>query len=248
MQRYFIDQVLTLDEVLQLPMDIAHHVFDVMRGKLAEQIYLVDTQQQLFIGKIVALDKTQPNIQVIEQLESDVELPISVAIACGLSKGDKLEWIAQKGTECGMSNFYPLALSRDVMKWEAKKSAKKIERLNKIVQEAAEQSHRLKVPTVHDLSHLDEFIHQAAQYSIKLIAYEEVAKVGEHAQLKQLLTKIKQDDRILMVFGSEGGLSEQEVSKLKAAGFIACSLGPRILRAETAPIYFLSAVSYQIEL
>ena len=86
------------------------------------------------------------------------------------------------------------------------------------------------------------------KFDYKLIAFEEEAKRGEKAQLAQVLTAVQSGQSILFVFGPEGGLTIEEVSKLSRAGFIACGLGPRILRTETAPLYALAAVSYQVEL
>ena len=81
-----------------------------------------------------------------------------------------------------------------------------------------------------------------------MIAYEESAKAGEMAHLAQVLTDVQPGERILAVFGPEGGIMPAEIETLVAAGGILCGLGPRILRTETAPLYLLSAASYQLEL
>ncbi|MGY3815638.1 16S rRNA (uracil(1498)-N(3))-methyltransferase [Globicatella sulfidifaciens] len=249
MQRYFIEDSLTIGQQVILDAEITHHIYDVMRGKTGEHILLVDTKQQVYLASLAAKQGSFGMAIIESEIEHQSEFPISeVAIACGLSKNDKLEWIVQKATECGMTQFYPLTLKRDVMKWPGEKATKRMMRLQKIAQEAAEQSHRVQIPTINELSSLKQLINLADDYTIKLIAYEETAKRGQHAQLKEALIHLKASDRLLMVFGSEGGLTPEEVSQLEEAGFICCSLGPRILRAETAPVYFLSALSYQLEL
>lgn len=249
MQRYFVEDSLTIGQTVELNTDITHHAFDVMRGKAGDQILLVDAQQQVYLTSLVEKNGSI-GIGTIETLiEHQAEFPLNqVAIACGLSKNDKLEWIVQKATECGMTQFYPLALKRDVMKWPREKATKRVDRLQKIAQEAAEQSHRVQIPMIKELSTLKQLINLADDYTIKLIAYEETAKSGQHAQLKETLVHLKASDCVLMVFGSEGGLAPEEVAQLEDVGFVCCSLGPRILRAETAPLYFLSALSYQLEL
>ena len=83
---------------------------------------------------------------------------------------------------------------------------------------------------------------------MKLIAYEDSAKQGEKSVLAEVLSKLKISSQLMVVFGPEGGLAENEVKQLIQNGFKACGLGPRILRTETAPLYLLSAVSYQLEL
>ena len=135
-----------------------------------------------------------------------------------------------------------------MVKWTGDKADKKIERLQKIAEEASEQSHRLKVPRVTSVMTLKELVNYTSDFEQKLIAYEESAKVGESLQLVKSLQSLQENESVIFVFGPEGGIEEQEVALLEESGYIPCSLGPRILRAETAPLYALAAVSYQCEL
>ena len=139
-------------------------------------------------------------------------------------------------------------MSRNVVKWNKDKASKKTERLQKIAEEASEQSHRLKVPFVSEVMTIDSLIEYTKTYHQKLIAYEEAAKEGERVQLVKSLQALKEGEKIVFVFGPEGGIDEKEVAKLQMNEFHTCSLGPRILRAETAPLYALSALSYQCEI
>jgi len=91
-------------------------------------------------------------------------------------------------------------------------------------------------------------IQLSAQYNHKIVAYEEEAKNGEQKNFAKMLSFAKPKDKILLVFGPEGGLTSKEASDLLAHGFELCGLGPRILRTETAPLYALSAISYHFEL
>ena len=95
---------------------------------------------------------------------------------------------------------------------------------------------------------LQSLIEKSDSYDIKLVAYEEVSRQGETKNLVKSLQSLKKGGSVLVVFGPEGGLTDEEVEKLLECGFISCGLGPRILRTETAPLYLLSAVSYQLEL
>ncbi|MBS4460971.1 MULTISPECIES: 16S rRNA (uracil(1498)-N(3))-methyltransferase [unclassified Facklamia] len=248
MQRYFVSENLAVEDTVLLSAEDSHHLLRVMRAKIGTKVYLVDGASQLFVAELLEEVSAQARLVMLELMDTRVELAPHIAIACGLSKNDKLEWIVQKATECGMHQFYPLALKRDVMKWQENKADKKVERLTKIAKEAAEQSHRVMMPVIESQQNLSTFIKQTEHYTVKLIAYEETAKAGEHQQLKSQLLAVKPTDSIVMVFGSEGGLAAEEVEQLTQAGFVSCSLGPRILRAETAPIVFLSAISYQLEL
>lgn len=252
MQQYFVAvKDLTVGERVQLSQVDSHHFLKVMRAQTKEQVTVVSEAGVSYLAELVAIIEDNAELQII-QLEKvelhSVELPVHVTIACGLSKNDKVETIVQKATECGMAEFMPLSLKRDVVKWIGKKADAKIERLSKIAKGAAEQSHRLIVPQIANLHNLEQLIHQSASFDIKLIAFEENAKSGHHSQLARVFKQLQGHERILVVFGSEGGLELKEVERLEEAGFISCSLGPRILRAETAPIYFLSALSFSLEL
>lgn len=246
MQRYFVKgNVSETTHSLVFSKDQVHQLKKVMRVRAGEQFEVVDDASQLAIVEVTELDPFE--VKVVELLEQKVELPVSVTIAVG-PKGDKLDWIVQKATELGVSEIIPLSLTRNVVKWNGDKSAKKIERLQKIAEEASEQSHRLKVPCVTSVMTLKELANYTSDFEQKLIAYEESAKVGESLQLVKSLQSLQENERIIFVFGPEGGIEEQEVELLEQSGYLPCSLGPRILRAETAPLYALAAVSYQCEL
>ena len=247
MQRYFINQVIqSFGEKISVLKDQEHHMVKVMRMNIDESCEVVDEKEQLYIAKITQLSPFELTIE--EHKEQNVELPIDVTIFVGLSKGDKLETIVQKATELGVHTIVPVEMKRNMVKWTKDKSQKKIERLQKIAQEAAEQSHRLHVPKVLDLMTLKESVVLAKQSTKALVAFEEVAKEGEAAVFVQTLTSLQKGDSIAFYFGPEGGFDLQEIEYLNSQEVYSCALGPRILRAETAPMYALAAVSYHFEL
>lgn len=249
MQQYFYDDSLELGQEIHLSKDDNHHIVRVMRGEMGLKMQIVDINGQRFIGQITSINDHKALLKILT-LDSSInsELPVNVTIACGLSKNDKLDWILQKVIECGANQFIPLTLTRDVVKWNDNKASKRIERLEKIAKKAAEQSHRLVIPKVGPLMTLTELIQEHTDCDHKLVAYEEIAKVGGDRAFKETLNQFKKQDEIIMVFGSEGGFDPYEIALLETNNYIKCSLGPRILRAETAPIYALSAISYQLEL
>ena len=247
MQRYFINQVVqSVGEKISVLKDQEHHMVKVMRMNIEESCEVVDEKEQLYVAKITQLSPLELTIE--EYKEQNVELPIDVTIFVGLSKGDKLETIVQKATELGVHTIVPVEMKRNMVKWTKDKSQKKIERLQKIAQEAAEQSHRLHVPKVLDLMTLKESVILAKQSTKALVAFEEVAKEGEAAVFLQTLTSLQKGDSIAFYFGPEGGFDLQEIEYLNSQEVHSCALGPRILRAETAPMYALAAVSYHFEL
>ncbi|OZM58002.1 16S rRNA (uracil(1498)-N(3))-methyltransferase [Lottiidibacillus patelloidae] len=248
MQRYFVENQSIQNEIVTITGDDVKHIAKVMRMNEGDKIICCNESAQAAICEIEEITNAHITARIVEWVKESSELPVKVTIVQGLPKGDKLDYVMQKGTELGAVAFQPFSAKRSVVKWDAAKVSKKTARLQKIVKEAAEQSHRSIVPKVMDVISLKELLLLSESYDYKLVAYEEEAKAGEVKKLAQVLQNMKQGETVLAVFGPEGGLSEEEVDQLTKNGFTSCSLGPRILRAETAPLYLLSAVSYQTEL
>ncbi|RFU65761.1 16S rRNA (uracil(1498)-N(3))-methyltransferase [Peribacillus glennii] len=248
MQRYFLQENDVQENSIRITGEDYHHITRVMRMEPGDKLICVKKNGQAALCEITEIVNETVVGTVIEWMNDNNELPVRVAIASGLPKGDKLEYIVQKGTELGAHEFIPFIAARSIVKWDQKKAAKKTERLEKIAKEAAEQSHRTIIPDVSDPKTLADLLTCSKEFDFKLIAYEEEAKRGETGALASVLSELKPGQSLLFVFGPEGGLTQGEIEKLIEAGFLACGLGPRILRTETAPLYALSAVSYQLEL
>lgn len=245
MQRYFLEDAHADQEFLNITGDDAKHIIKVMRQSVGDELIAV-VSGKVYLAEIVeaALDV---QVKLIEQLPDRSELPKRVTIACGLPKGDKLELITQKATELGMSALLPYAAERSIVKWDNSKSTKKTERLKKIAKEAAEQSHRSRIPSIHSVHSFRELLEAAKSYDAVIVAYEEEAKQQDGKRFAEILKSLYDKDSILLVFGPEGGISNSEADALARAGAQFASLGPRILRTETAPLYALSAMSYEFE-
>lgn len=248
MQRYFVSNNQEKDGVFQLINADHHHIARVMRMKQGDQIVCVTNDEKSALCEIAEITNEYVLARVIQWNNQSTELPVRITIVSGIPKGDKLEWITQKGTELGAYEFIPFHATRSISKWDNKRAVNKVERLQKIAKEAAEQSHRDLLPTVHQPVSLEELINKSATYDYKLVAFEEDAKSGERSTFAHLLNKVSDGDTMMIVFGPEGGLTQDEVQLLKENDFLSCGLGPRILRTETAPLYALAAVSYQLEL
>ncbi|MGD6804133.1 16S rRNA (uracil(1498)-N(3))-methyltransferase [Rossellomorea aquimaris] len=248
MQRYFIDQQFKEGSPIIIDGENFHHIVRVMRMTEDSMFYVGFLDGESAKVKIETISNDCLQAGIVQWESDEKEMPVKITIASGLPKGDKLELIIQKGTELGAVGFVPFTAERSIVKWDEKKAKKKVERWEKIAKEAAEQSHRQQVPIVHSPVSLKKLVSFAGDYEYKIVAFEEDAKLGEQSNLAGVLKAAKPGDRILAVFGPEGGLTEKEVDTLKENGFLSCGLGPRIMRAETAPFYLLSAASYQFEL
>lgn len=248
MQRYFIEATQLQNDIVTIIGDDAHHISNVMRMKPEAEIICTVPGSSTVRCVLTNISSETITATVVEYVENTNELPISITIASGLPKGDKLELIIQKGTELGATGFLPFAAARSIVKLDDKKAGKKTDRWQKIAKEAAEQSYRHIVPTVKQPVAFQQLLNIIPQFDACIVAYEESAKTGETAQLVQTFQSLKEGARLLVIFGPEGGLSEKEVDQLIAKGAKLCGLGPRILRTETAPFYVLAAASYHFEL
>lgn len=245
MQQYFIKGKAE-KEVTITDKDTIKHMFQVMRLTDEAEVVLVFDDGIKYLAKVT--NSMAHELEIIEALPDQVELPVKVTIASGFPKGDKLDTIAQKVTELGTSALWGYPADWSVVKWDGKKLAKKEDKLAKIVLGAAEQSKRNVVPEVHLFEQKAEFLKSLSSFDHIFIAYEETAKAGQLATLARELKEVKPGAKLLFIFGPEGGISPAEITQFEAAGAIKVGLGPRIMRAETAPLYALSAISYALEL
>ncbi|KRM96388.1 hypothetical protein FC19_GL000676 [Liquorilactobacillus aquaticus DSM 21051] len=235
-----------------LPAEVYHHAVIVMRMKPGDQFEIVAADKKVTVMQLERVTDHAATARVCKKLEHTVELPLQVTIACGLSKKDKADWIVQKATELGAQHFVFFAGDYSIVKWDKNKQGKKLTRLNKIIKGASEQAHRVMVPTVSYFENIKKI--PLEKYSEKMVAYEEAAKEGETAVLAQLVSRLKKQketiakQHLIAVFGPEGGISPAEVQYLRDNDFLLTGLGPRIMRAETAPMYLLSALSFSLEL
>ncbi|MFZ2460001.1 16S rRNA (uracil(1498)-N(3))-methyltransferase [Streptococcus parasuis] len=246
MQQYFVNGRAPQGIFQIKDKDTAKHMFSVMRLQADDQTVLVFDDGIKRLARVV--DSQSKSVEIIEELADNVELPVSVTIAMGFPKGDKLEFVAQKATELGMIALWAFPADWSVVKWDGKKLGKKAEKLEKIAQGAAEQSKRNRIPAIRLFEKKTDFLAQLTGFDQIILAYEEAAKEGEQANLVKALSGLETGQSVLVIVGPEGGVSPEEVAAFEGAGAVKTGLGPRILRAETAPLYALSAISYATEL
>ena len=246
MQQYFIYGSPSADTIEITDKDTIKHMFQVMRLRAGDEVVLVFPDGIKRRAEVV--DAESRTMRIIEMLEDNVELPVNVTVACGFPKGDKFATIAQKSTELGATEICGFPADRSIVKWDDKKLAKLAEKLEKVVQGAAEQSKRNIVPSINLVADKKSFIKSFNEYDKVFVAYEEAAKDGEKSVLANALSEVSAGDKLLFIFGPEGGITDKEIDDFTQAGAVCTGLGPRIMRAETAPMYALSAVSYALEL
>ena len=237
MQRYFVSKE---NENFILSNSDFHHVKDVMRIKNDGQLICV-YENKSYLCSINYFENGY-KINVIEEITKDVELNKKVILYQAVIKNDKFDLVIQKATELGVTDIVPTIFSRSVVKVDDSKKDNKLNRYEKIVKEACEQSHRLVLPMIHAYQKVKTI--KLDEDTLGLIAYE---NNGDYASFKNALLDVDKYNKVAIVIGPEGGFSNDEVDYLVKNGFINISLGKRILRSETASMYALSVLSFYLE-
>lgn len=211
----------------------------VLRLAPGDEVTLCDGDGRDARCTVSALDSNQLTVAIHSVAPSYSEPKLSCSIYMGFPKADKFEHVIQKATELGAYEIVVFPCTRSVSRPDAKSLAKKLERWQKIAVSAAEQSGRGRIPRVLALSSFGEAIHRAAKSDFSALFYENERTCSlKHALEARIFSSVA------LMTGPEGGLTEQEVQSAQNAGLTVCSLGPRILRCETAPLCALSAVLY----
>ncbi len=234
MQRYFVEKKNNNKFILNK--EDSYHITRVMRMKIGEKIEIVSSKKTHICSITVLEPLVEAEIQ--ETLKENNELNCSVTLVQSLVKEQKMDYILQKATELGVSEIIPLITTRSVVKMD-KKEIKKIERWQKIVKEASEQSKRNQIPTIKNLVTISE-LSKITGYDVKLLC-----TVRENTKnIKNLLSNSIEGAKMIVVVGPEGGFTEQEEEQLIKGGFETVSLGSSVLRTETAPLFIMSVVRY----
>ena len=215
--------------------DNAHHLTRVLRVE-AGQKYEISDNATVYLAQVESARKDLVSFEILEKLPS-AEMPISITLAAALIKFDRFEWIVEKATELGVASIVPFEAERSD-KGLDRAAGKRVERWRKIAREASEQSRRNRLPHVADPSTFAKAI--AIDAATKL-ALDETA--GTSAILSSLPPARKHGDTLALLLGPEGGWTDRERSAFTAANWKPVSLGPTILRAETAAIAALAVIA-----
>ena len=243
MQQYFVNTLAMPGELIPMTKEQTHHIRRVMRMQQGDVIRVADNSGRVLLAE-VEYHQEEAAARVVREVRDRSRTSVELILAQGMIKGEKWDYLLQKSAELGVAEIIPFVSSRCVVKIKDEKSEKKIVRWNKILSEACEQCKRstlvrLQPPcTFSQLSQIDA--------DLRLIAYEDADCKSE--RLCEVLRAHPSPKRVLMVVGSEGGFSADEVEALTASGFHRVSLGGRILRAETAAISLLNSIEFYYDM
>ena len=247
MRKFFVKSNQINDNYISIIDEDVNHIKNVLRLAIGEKIKICDKDNSKnYVSEIVEITNHEVNCTIIEEVEGEAEGNVELHIYQGLPKADKMELILQKGTELGVSKFIPVALKRCIVKLDVKDALKKIERWQKITEVASKQSGRDIVPEVANIETINDICNKINDYDLVMLAYE----LEENNYIKTELLNIKntkENYKIAIVIGPEGGIDDKEAERLKEAGVKIVSLGKRILRTETVALQVSSIVMYELE-
>ena len=215
------------------------HIEKVLRMKQGDHIIVTYDEEKY---DCIVSFSSGIRINIVRKLDINNELTVDVTLIYGLPKKDKFEMVIQKSCELGVSSIVPFMAKRSVVILDEKNTDKKLQRWEMIAKEACEQSKRnTKVKILNPINLKDIKMYMS---ELNLVAYEDLSCLGNKLLFSLLEKKPKS---ITIIVGPEGGFDKEEISYLNEIGFISVSLGKRILRSETAPLYLLSVISFMNE-
>lgn len=246
MYRFFVkqEQIDMKEKKIHITGSDVNHIKNVLRMRQGETI-LISAGDNLEYTCLVSEMEAEEVIADISYVqEVGMELPSKIYLFQGLPKSDKMELIIQKAIELGAAEIVPMATKRAVVKLDAKKAAKKVQRWNEIAKSAAKQSKRGLIPEVKPVMSFKEAVEYGKSMDMLLIPYEDAKGI---AHSREVVETVKDKKSLGIYIGPEGGFPEEEVSLAMKAGAEPVTLGHRILRTETAGMTLLSILMFMLE-
>jgi len=231
------------DNKLEILGKEAHHIANVLRLKEGTTVGLFDGFGYKAIGTILDVTNDRILVKLTDDKVKNTEPPVEVTLYQALPKKDKFELVIQKATELGVARIVPIITKRTIVNIDSEKSGKKLERWNKIAQEACKQSGRAYVPQISEPVNFKTVLCEL-KAELSLMPYEAETEKSLKQALKSF--KISKPKSIGIFIGPEGGWDEEEVTMAVKKDIISVTLGPRILRTETASLAVLALILYEL--
>jgi 16S rRNA (uracil1498-N3)-methyltransferase len=230
--RFFAPVDLPLGGEIRLPDRAAHHL-TVLRLRRGDAVTLFNGRGAEFTAELTRVSTGDALARVLSRQDSERESPLSIALAQGVSSGDRMDTTLQKATELGVSKVVPLACERSVVKLSGDRAEKRVAHWRNVVIAACEQCGRNRLPEVAQITDIEAFLDAPGGDELRLLLAP-----GAGQSLKQL----SRPERVMLLVGPEGGLTAQEGGHAQRAGFVPIRFGPRVLRTETAPLAAIAAM------
>lgn len=232
--RFLEPQPLILGTEIDLSDDVVQHVCRALRMKPQEPLILFNGDGSEYKARLTKVEKRSASAHIEESLNSKSESPLKVSIGQSLSRGERMDYAVQKSTEMGVREITPLFSERCEVKLPKERQGKRVNHWQQIAVSACEQSGRVIPPEIHMPSTLETWL-KAQNADLKLVL---------HHHSEQPLQTMDQPASVAILIGPEGGLTAAEVELAGEYGFKPLTLGPRVMRTETAPVAALTLLNY----
>lgn len=240
MHRFFADKSQISSDRVEITGDDVKHISRVLRLRTGDKISVCNKEKTDFLCEIVSIEKEKVCADILSAEPNHNESSISITLYQGLPKGDKLDTIIQKAVELGAVKVVPVVMKRTVVKLSNPEA--KLQRWQRIADEASKQCMRGILPEVATPISFDEMLNSIDKNELTLLPYENEKNI----RLKNILEENKSCTGVNIIIGPEGGFDEEEVRIALDRGIKTVTLGPRIMRCETAPIAAIAAVMYEL--
>jgi len=231
--RLYCDLPLSPGAEIVLPEAAARHAVTVLRLQPGDRLTVFNGAGGEYRASLVAVNKRETRARLTEYQAAERESPLRVTLALGISAGERMDYSLQKATELGVTAIAPLATERSVVKLSGERADKRLQHWQHVVISACEQCGRNRVPAVAPVRTLFAYLAEVDRDTRRLLLSPDAA-----TPLKQ----VPRSTDVVLLIGAEGGLAPSEYAAAKASGFEPVSLGPRILRTETAPLAALAVL------
>lgn len=242
--RIFISSDNIKSDIATIEGSDVNYIKNVLRLNVKDGLAILDGKNNEYSAEIISISVDRVTAKLIGNKMVNSEPKVKVAIAQGIPKNPKMDLIIQKSTELGAFKIIPLVTERTVIRIHPEKEEGKRNRWHKIAKEAAEQSGRLIIPMVEEVTDFHDLFSQKNEYDLCIMLWE----MEKERTIKKILKENSSIQKLLVLIGPEGGFSNQEAEHAKNEGFLTASIGSQILRTETAAISALSMIYYEFDL
>jgi 16S rRNA (uracil1498-N3)-methyltransferase len=230
MPRFHCPAPLATGQALVLPAPVARHV-QVLRLQPGDRVTLFNGEGGEFEASVTRMGRSEVEVEVGLHHARECEAARAIHLLAGITANERMDWLVEKATELGVASITPIEAERSVLRLKGERADKKRAHWQAVAVAAAEQCGRNRVPHIHPVTSLAAWLQQAQPGPRWVLSLS----VGTRA-----LSQMPLEDGLTVLSGPEGGLSPAEEAAASAAGFAPVTLGPRVLRAETAPLAVLA--------
>ncbi|MBI5910083.1 MAG: 16S rRNA (uracil(1498)-N(3))-methyltransferase [Betaproteobacteria bacterium] len=231
--RLYCDLPLSPGAEIVLPEAAARHALKVLRLQVGDTLTLFNGAGGEYRASLVAVSKREARVRLLEFHAAERESPLEITLALGISAGERMDYSLQKATELGVSAIQPLVTERSVVKLAGERADKRLQHWQHVVIAACEQCGRNRVPAVAPVQKFYAYLAAVERNQRRLLLSPDAATP---------LKRVPPAASVVLLVGAEGGLAPAECEAAEASGFEPVSLGPRILRTETAPVAALAVL------